>query len=236
MQCGYCLEVPARHHVAPARGLIRVIPGKIVGGKVICWATDTPSMTDGARDEDIDTRLANLERQLTELRDEITESASPPRGPFGLPRPPTPGEFLQVTGEYAIPAAVSALEAQIKALELLKEVIRLLEDGRAVKEQGEATRDRAAATSRETLARLEDALAELQRLIEGNDLPTNPEARSILQDVRELTTELDTQKQDVTWQTADSDSVEIDVESELEDIKDEVDERRTNGDGEDDEN
>ncbi len=206
-------------------------------GSVICRATDTPGMTEGSRGEDIDARLADLERQLTELRAEIGERASPPRGPFGLPRPPTPTELLRVTGEYGIPAAVSALETQIKALELIKEAIRLIEDGREVKQQGETARDRAVAASRETLTRLEDALAELQRAIEDNGQPTNAEARAILKDLRELTSELDGREQGANWQSkSESEGVEIDVESELEEIKDEVDGHQADGDGQDDEN
>lgn len=193
-------------------------------------------MTDGSRAEDMDARLAELESQLTELRNEIEETPTPPRGAFGLPRPPTPGELLRFTGEYAIPAAVTALETQIKTLELIKEAIRLINDGRAVKHQGEAARDRATTASRETLNRLEDALAEIQRAIEDGGLPTNPEARAILNEVRELTTELDTQEHPASWQTTDEkEGVEIDVESELEAIKEEVDERRSSGDGQGDE-
>lgn len=201
-------------------------------GIVISVTTDTCRMPDGARDDAIDDQLADLERQLSELREEIIEDAVPPTGPFGLPRPPTPGELFRFTGEHAIPAAISVLDAQIKTLELLEEAIHLIDEGREVKTQGEAARDRAAAASRETLNRLEDALTELQRTIEGNGLPTNPEARAILNDIREVTQELDTPGQSTTWQPTDeNDGVEIDVESELDAIKDEVDD----GDGDEDE-
>ena len=67
-------------------------------------------------------RFAELETQVEELRREI----GPPRGPLGLPRPPSPGELLRFADEHAIPTTIAILEANVRALEALREAIGLL--------------------------------------------------------------------------------------------------------------
>ena len=50
-------------------------------------------------------RIAELETRIEELSAELRE---PPRGPLGLPRPPTPGELLAFGDDHAIPTTISA--------------------------------------------------------------------------------------------------------------------------------
>jgi hypothetical protein len=137
------------------------------------------------RERDLADAATELSETLEELRGELEE---PPRGPFGLPRPPSPTELLRVTERYTIPTVIALLEASIRALELLAAGLRLA-DGRPLDAANDrsnqrsgtrsldaierAGRDRLAKTSRETLRRLDDALAELQSAAAGE--PPAPE-------------------------------------------------------------
>lgn len=188
--------------------------------------------------EDLADRVAELEETLEELRDEL----GPRRGPFGVPRPPSPREVLRFTGEYAIPAAVAILEANIRTLELLQRVIRTTD------RSGDAAgvRGRTAALSRETLSRLDRALAELGTAIEDADLPRDAQARALLSEARDLNDEiagrLDRSREgDDAAEAAGDDrppeadpGVEIDVEDELEQIRDELDDVGEGGNGDGD--
>lgn len=178
--------------------------------------------------------LGELSEELSEtLRELRTEIRRPPRGPMGLPRPPTPRELLRFTEAHAIPATVAVLEANIRALELLAAAIRLVE-GRA--DDADRVRSRAESISRSTLDRLDDALADLQDAIEGG--PTNPEARRLLAEARDLRAEVDDRLREATATdrtrpgAADRDDepegreVPVDVEAELESLRAEVDDRR----------
>lgn len=160
-----------------------------------------------AVDEDLTVLVTDLEDTLRQLRTEVGErdrvSSRPRSRPDGpaLPRPPSPREVLRFTETYTIPTAVAFLEAAIRGLELLGGAIRLL-DGRDPRTPGRtgdggsvltdvsaAAGERAAASGREALARVDDALAELQRTYEGE--PTDPTARRLLADARELRGEID---------------------------------------------
>jgi hypothetical protein len=58
-------------------------------------------MSDGPDDVGVsEERVAELEERIEELSEELR---SPPEGPFGLPRPPTPGELLAFVDDHAIP-------------------------------------------------------------------------------------------------------------------------------------
>lgn len=186
----------------------------------------------GGRDELTD-RIAELETQLEDLQDQLQR---PPRGPFGLPRPPSPRELLRATDEVVIPTAIAILEANIRTLELLQRTIRLADSGRRVQEEGASARDRATELSRETLTRLEAVLDDLSEALETGGMPQDPEARSIVEDARRLSREINSrlapseadvepaEASDHEPAGADEDrDVSIDVESELESIKSELD-------------
>ncbi|MFB6210955.1 MAG: hypothetical protein ABEI76_05410 [Halobacteriales archaeon] len=186
----------------------------------------------GGRNELTD-RIAELETQLEDLQDQLQR---PPRGPFGLPRPPSPRELLRATDEVVIPTAIAILEANIRTLELLQRTIRLADSGRRVQEEGASARDRATELSRETLTRLEAVLDDLSEALETGGMPQDPEARSIVEDARRLSREINSrlapseadvepvEASDHEPAGADEDrDVSIDVESELESIKSELD-------------
>lgn len=154
--------------------------------------------------------LADLSEELSVTLRDLRDELRAPRGPFGLPRPPTPREVLRFTESYAIPTAVAVLEANIRALELLAAAIRAVEGGAS---DADRARSRAESVSRATLERLDDALASLQDALEGR--PENAEARRLLDEARELRAEID----DHDGTTRDVHEVPVDVESELDSIK-----------------
>lgn len=143
------------------------------------------------RERELTEATAELSETLKALRSELQE---PPRGPLGLPRPPSPGEILRFTEQYTIPATIALLEAAIRSLELLAAALRVA-DGRPIEAASGGTRsetltgDRLAATSRETLRRLDGALAELQSAARGD--PSNPEVQRLLEEARGLRAEVD---------------------------------------------
>lgn len=176
--------------------------------------------------DDPDRELAAAVEELAETLESLrTELREPPRGPLGLPRPPTPGEFLRFTERFAIPATISLLEASIRTLELLAAAIRIAE-GRPL--EGESTvrreatavgADRLAAASRRTLTALDDALSELQTAAGGSDVE-NPELQRLLADARALREEVDDRLADATAEgpardatAGDPEPVDIEVES-----------------------
>jgi hypothetical protein len=162
-----------------------------------------------ADDQSLAAAVDELADTLEDLRVQLRE---PPRGPLGVPRPPTPRELLRLTEGYTIPALVAFLETNVRMLELLAAALRVA-DGRpldAVDEPGvleagsrtleAAGRDGAdglAAASRATLARLDDALVELQAAAEG-DAPDDPEVHRLLSEARELRAEVDERLSEAT--------------------------------------
>ena len=198
-------------------------------------------------------RLADdLSTTLDDLRNELEGERGPRRGPLGLPRPPTPGELVRFTDEYTIPTLIALLEANIRLLEALQGAIRLARTGQAAGERGREMRALTEELGRDGLDRLDDVLVDLQDALDGR--PENPEARTLLDDARALRHEIDdrlaetgngrrpdaTRSHDTTDDERDNvepgatddpdEGVAIDVDSELDSIRDEVD----GDDGDDD--
>lgn len=186
--------------------------------------------TDG---DDLATVLEELSRTLNDLQREF---GSGPTGVRGL---------LRFTEQYTIPAIVSILEANVRLLELLAGAIRLA-DGRldetTVPGPGPRSGDRAATAALDAIDR---ALTDLSEAAAGT--PTDPEARRLLDRARELRDEAHERVEARSRATSDrgsgedrlrrvrggrertregeteSRSVEIDVDEELDDIRQEVD-------------
>jgi hypothetical protein len=149
-------------------------------------------------DDDIAADAQELAKELRALREQLDEQRRrPPTGPLGIPRPPTPREFMEFADEVAIPATIAILETNIRLLEALQRAIRLAEGGRRAGERGRDAGGRARSTaesvSRETLSRASDALADLQSVLEGTELPENESARSILTEAGDLRREIQEQ-------------------------------------------
>lgn len=212
-------------------------------------------MSDSPRDQELARLAEELSTTLSSLQDELETERDPPRGPFGLPRPPTPRELLDFTDEFAIPTAIAVLEANIRLLEALQGVIRLARTGQEVGERGRETRARTEELSRGALDRLDDVLVDLQDALSGR--PENPEARTLLDDARTLRGEIDdrlseadqhsNERDDQRFERerrppegngesssardSDEKGVTVDVDAELDSIRDAVED---NEDGEDD--
>jgi len=164
--------------------------------------------------DDLPRLVGNLAETVQRLQSEL----EPDRRPLG---PPTPADLVRFTSEVTIPAIVLALETNIRALKLLQRTLRLASGReRAGGGTGEA-RDRAAALGRATLSRLDDALADLQTALEGR--PPDDEARDLLAEARDLRAEIDDRLAGGTTDGGAGGTVDIDVESELRSIKDDLD-------------
>lgn len=133
----------------------------------------------------------DLAETLAALQAELEGPPEPPRGPLGLPRPPTPREALRFADQVAIPATIAVLEANVKLLRALQRAIRLADTEREVRDRGTAATERAVSASRAGLSRLERALDDLQAAVQESDLPSDETARDLLQDARRLRAEID---------------------------------------------
>jgi hypothetical protein len=146
-------------------------------------------MSDGPEDVGVsEERVAELEERIEELSEELR---SPPEGPFGLPRPPTPGEVLRFVDDHAIPTTIAILEANVRALRALQGAISLLRrtEERDLPET-KRLRDRTDSVAREAVGELDRAVSDLGDAIEGSGLPENEEARSVLQEIRSVRDEV----------------------------------------------
>ncbi len=170
--------------------------------------------------------VGDLARTVEELQGELARGASPPG-----PRPPTPRDLARFTSEVTIPAIVLALETNVRLLRLLQRALRLAagEDPRRGG-GGTAARERAEDLGRRTLGRLDDALADLQDALEGR--PPEDPARELLDEARSLREEVDARlaaaESDRSADRPGEGGVDVDVESELQSIKDDLDD---DGDG-----
>lgn len=140
-------------------------------------------------DDDLEARVSELEAALRDLRSELERPPRPPRGSFGLPRPPTARELNEFTRDAVIPAAIAVLEAQVRALEAARAALRLTTPPEvSVDSDDAAARDES--LGRGALDRIDRALADLDAELDAGRLPRNREARDLLEDARTLTDEL----------------------------------------------
>ncbi|MEF8783526.1 MAG: hypothetical protein V5A39_11375 [Haloarculaceae archaeon] len=185
--------------------------------------------------QDLPRQIGELARAVEELGSELEPGGRPPL------RPPTPRELTRFTSEVTIPAIVLALETNVRALKLLQRTLRLATDGtRAGEGAGGETRERAEAVGRQTLARLDAAFADLQDALAAR--PPDDRARQLLDEARSIQRDIEaqlasdvpetTRREEVTGDRPDRDVVEVDVESELQSIKDDVEDGdQPNGEG-----
>jgi hypothetical protein len=153
------------------------------------------------RDEDLEDLLAELEGTLDALRGELREERGDRRDREGTdrrgrpaPRPPSVGEVIRFTDEYTIPTVITVLETTISALELLRGLLRLADPSRSAFDGRDGARTAASSVNRvgqSALASVEDALDDLGRALSAADLPDEPESRSILEEARELSAEIE---------------------------------------------
>lgn len=149
--------------------------------------TETGESVDTQTDEQLAARLSELESAITELRN---RTMRPPRGPLGLPRPPTPDEFVEFMDRQAIPATVAYLQANIRALQALQAALRLFRGTNEARTRTSDARERTAELGTKTLDTLDSALEDLKDAYREGSLPDDPSSRSILEEAQRLTDEI----------------------------------------------
>lgn len=177
-------------------------------------ATDTP-----------DAALETSTRELLEVLRDVEAAVEPP-GPGRLIKPPTPSGLLEFTAEVGIPAAILILRTNIAALELLQRSLRMMGDHEPRDDSETPVRDRAAGLTAASLSRLDGALAELQTAIDGRETDRSPD--DLLAEARRRTEELEAQlaasdPSGIDEQLGASGTTEIDVEAELDSLRQSVD-------------
>jgi len=148
------------------------------------------SSRDRPRDDDLEERLDELEDVLSELRRDLRREERDRRGP---PRPPRLSELLRFTEQYTIPTLIALLETTIKSLELLRGTLRLADPGRGlgVDDRADGATDRLADVRDGASAGLARSLSELRTALSEADLPEDAASRSIIEDARDLTAEIE---------------------------------------------
>jgi hypothetical protein len=178
-------------------------------------------MTETQSEQSFPELIAELTRALEELESEIE--------PQRRLRPPTPEELTRFTSEIAIPGVILVLKTNIQALRLLQRTLRFA-DGRNSRESNTAgIQDRAVTVGRATLSKLEGALEDLESTLQ--ERPVDEDARDLLQEARELQQRTAEELADMDPNDGDGDTVDIDVESELQSIKNDVDDTGGNHGG-----
>lgn len=173
------------------------------------------------RGEDLPDLVGELARTTEQLREELDGR----QNDRGL-RPPSPGDLVRFTSEVTIPAIILVLETNVRALRLLQRTLQFAQ-GRTETTEGSAggeARRRAEDLGRETLGRLDTALADLQDALSGR--PSDDEARELLEEARTLRTDIENRLETSGSNSStatDREDVEIDVDAELQSIKDDVD-------------
>ena len=184
-------------------------------------------MSDSPRD--ISGLVGDLVQAVKELQSELDSGE---RSPL---RPPTPRELARFTSEVTIPAIVLALETNVRVLKLLQRALRLASGADLDTSGTTGARERAEAAGRSTLSRLDDLLADLQSALE--ERPPDDPARELLDEAQSLRVELDDRLAAAGDDegelgrpggsdgstSGDSTGIDVDIESELRSIKDDVD-------------
>jgi hypothetical protein len=162
--------------------------------------------------------VGDLTNAVEQLQSELEANAGPPR-------PPTPRQLARFTSDVTIPAIILVLETNVRALRLVQRALRIPE-GRDVDAEASGARQRATELGRATLTRLDDALTDLGETLD--DSSTDGDARDLLQEVRDLQSEVDQRLEQTDpdsgtdTERGASDSVDIDVDAELQSIKHDV--------------
>jgi hypothetical protein len=213
---------------------------------------------------DLRTTLDDLERTL-DADDGSRRSTrrDPPRG----------SDVVRFTEEYTIPTVIAILETTIQSLELLRGVLRLANPERSLREEQRGLDS----VDRRVVDGTERALDDLRRVLTGTEEPSDPVARDVFREARDLTAEIESRlgeareterdsrsrpgrrtsenrgggvvipvddehgdgetdaerAETVDEREADGSGVEIDVDAELESIREEVrdESAATDGDG-----
>lgn len=174
----------------------------------------------GMSDRDVDERIQDLERAIHDLTDELGAVDSPS----------TVGDRRSVASfvrKVAIPAGILAVEAQLRTLEFLAERVRWMNQRGGEQSSLDDWSTEAREHSMATMDRIEDMLDRIELELAAGRLPASREARDLIEEIRrlqgEIRNQLDEDRSSITGEGGESEAVTIDVESELETIRDEID-------------
>lgn len=201
-------------------------------------------MSDRGTDAELAREIGALIDALEDLQGELEPGNRERR------RLPTPRDLLRFTSEVTIPAAILVLETNVRVLKLLQRTIRL-SAGEPTGETtaggaSEAVRERAEKLGQRTLDQLDRTLRDLQGAATGR--PQDDEAEALFEEAQRLqeriradleadqpVTDPDAPGLDVDPSDGSrSNRVNIDVESELESIRDQIDDEDSSDNGHDD--
>jgi ElaB/YqjD/DUF883 family membrane-anchored ribosome-binding protein len=104
---------------------------------------------------------------------------------------PSGGDVVRFTEEYTIPTVISVLETTIQSLELLRGVLRLADPDRRFRSDRDGSRGRLDGVDRRVVDGTERALDELRQVLTGTEEPSDPTARDVFTEARELTAEIE---------------------------------------------
>lgn len=157
--------------------------------------------------EDLAGTLADLESELREQR-----------------RRPRLRDLVRFTREVTIPAVILVLRTNIETLRLLQRALALGDPERSGR--GTQLRERAEAAGRSALEELDGALEDLGDALSGR--PQDGRARDLLEEARDLQAEVEAElSRGPTAGSSpgsdDPEGVDINVDAELQSIKDELD-------------
>jgi hypothetical protein len=173
-------------------------------------------------DEELRETVAELATTLERLEETVEGSRGPPRPP----RPNT-DDLRRFTAEVAIPGLVLVLESNVRALKLLQ---RALRRNQASAEASSGVRGQAERVTRTALAELDTALSDLSAALEAT--ADDETASTLLSDARTLQDRLDEALETSTTEggepatedAAQGAGIDVDVDAELESLKDDLDE------------
>ncbi|MFB6189289.1 MAG: hypothetical protein ABEI57_05350 [Halapricum sp.] len=170
-------------------------------------------MSDEDERPSVEQQLRTLTETLERLQGELERERRSPLAP----RPPTFSELRRFTSEVAIPGLVLLLETNVRALKLLQRTLRMADERG---ESATAASERASEIGSIALARLDETLADVQSALAGE--PTDSEARDLLEEARTLRADIEDRLAEQDGEPIET-GPSVDVEAELQSIKDQVD-------------
>ena len=148
--------------------------------------------------EDLAALLSDLRTTLDELERTLdTDDAT--RRPTRRD-PPRGRDVVRFTEEYTIPTVIAILETTVQSLELLRGVLRLADPERSLQGRGEDL----GGVDRRVVEGTERALDDLRRALTGTEEPTDPVARDVFREARDLTAEIESRLADARETGRDS--------------------------------
>jgi len=135
--------------------------------------------------------------------------------------------LLRFTTDVSIPAAILVLETNIRALRLLQRTLRLIDGSETDGQSTTTASEDVASVGRSVVDRLDEALEDVQSAVDGD---VDAQTREHLSEARTLNQQLEQHLQKRS-RTEPEPEATVDVEAELQSIKDEHDDAE--GDGSD---